>query len=158
MTEFNYCPECAQTLADGACPDGHFVHYDNPVPAVICFLEREDGRFLVFRRAREPMKGSWDMPGGFVEPLEHPEDAVRRELREETALDIEVRGLIGVFPSVYGDTGKKTLDFAYLCRVAGGEFTLSDESAEHAWLPLEEFPELAFKAERDSLAALLESR
>ena len=123
------------------------------MPAVQGWVER-DGKFLILKRAREPQMGRWDMPGGFVEPGEHPEEALRRELREETALEVRVEHLVGIYPSVYGDTGKKTLDLAYHCSISGGEFALSDESRDASWLALEDFPELAFAAERSAYADL----
>ncbi|MBA2506044.1 MAG: NUDIX domain-containing protein [Thermoleophilaceae bacterium] len=155
--QFVFCPVCARELDGDSCPEGHFTFYDNPVPAVQGWVER-DGEFLILKRAREPQKGRWDMPGGFVEPGEHPEETVRRELMEETALSVVVERLVGVYPSVYGDTGKKTLDFAYRCRVEGGEFALSDESRGSRWLALADFPELAFAAERAAYADLTRGR
>lgn len=155
--DFSYCPLCARPLSERSCPEGHFTHYDNPVPAVQGWVE-SGGRYLILKRAREPERGRWDMPGGFVEPGEHPEEAVRRELLEETSMTIAVESLIGIYPSVYGDTGKKTLDLAYRCRIESGEVTISEESREFRWLALEDFPELAFAAERAAYADLTRGR
>jgi NAD+ diphosphatase len=162
---YRFCPRCATELElrrevpedpeRPTCPACGFVHYENPAPTVQGWVERE-GEFLLLRRAREPQRGLWNLPGGFVEPLEAPEDAVRREVGEETTLDVEVLGAFGAFPSPYADTGRATLDLAYRCRVTGGEVRLSDESGEAGWFALDSLPELAFEGERLAAAALRE--
>lgn len=163
MTHFRYCPRCAAELElrrevaedpeRPTCPACGFVHYENPAPTVQAWIER-DGQYLLLRRAREPQRGLWNLPGGFVEPLEAPADAVRREVSEETTLEIEVVAAIGAFPSPYADTGRSTLDLAYRCRLVSGEVRLSDESGEAGWFGLDSLPELAFEGERLAAAAL----
>ena len=68
------------------------VVYANPIPGSQALVER-DGRVLLGRRAHDPAAGLWDLPGGFVDEYEHPLDALRRELREETGLEIEPHGV-----------------------------------------------------------------
>ncbi|HLM49398.1 MAG TPA: NUDIX hydrolase [Solirubrobacteraceae bacterium] len=162
MEEFRFCPRCARPLEEvrggsdagrRACPEGHFVHYGNPAVTVMAWIaEGED--FLVLQRAREPKRLAWDLPGGFVEAGEHPHEAVRREVREETGLDVAPRRLIGIYPGTYGDGGKPTLDLAFLCRVRGGTFALSPESLDARWLPLTRFPAPAFASVRAALGDL----
>src|SRR5689334_9855545 len=94
--EFRFCPTCAQALEPlppghrdagrPACPDGHYVHYDNPAVTTYAFVADADGRFLALRRAHPPSTGEWDLPGGFVEAGEAPADAIVREIAEETGL------------------------------------------------------------------------
>lgn len=62
-----------------------------------------DGRLLLLRRAIEPWRGTWDIPGGFCEPAEHPAETVVREIREETGLEVTVTGLLGIWIDRYGD-------------------------------------------------------
>ena len=160
---YRFCPRCATELESRrevpedperpTCPACGFIHYENPAPTVQGWIER-DGRYLLLRRAREPRRGIWNLPGGFVEPFEAPEDAVRREVAEETGLDVEVIGAIGAFPSAYADTGRATLDLAYRCRLVGGELQVSAESGEADWFEPTSFPELAFEGERLALEAL----
>lgn len=168
MSHFRYCPRCATELevraAQGpdpdrpTCPSCGFVHYGNPTPTVQAWIDR-GGSYLALRRAGEPQKGEWNMPGGFVEAGESGPEAIRREVLEETALEIEVEGLIGVFSSTYGsgDEAQPIFDVAYRCRLLGGELEVSDESSEATWFPLAEFPEPAFEGERKALATLRES-
>ena len=164
---FRYCPRCATELESRretaedpprpTCPDCGFIHYENPAPTVQAWIER-DGRFLFLRRAREPQRGKWNLTGGFLEPFESPEDAIRREALEELGAAIEVGELIGAFSSAYADTGRSTLDLAYRCRLAdpAAELVISDESGEAGWFALAEVPELAFEGERLALARIRE--
>lgn len=163
MAEFRFCPLCGERLEPKAsppdeglpaCPSGHFIHYDNPPTTVQAWIDR-DGEFLILERAQEPFAGRWDVPGGFVEMGERPEQAAIREVREETGLTVSVTGLIGAFTSAYGTTGRHTVDIAYRCRVDAGEFELNrDEKSDAAWVKLADMPELAFAGEREALDVL----
>ena len=163
MTKFRFCPLCGERLEpkpsapdEGlpACPTGHFIHYDNPPTTVQAWIDR-DGEFLILERAEEPFAGHWDVPGGFVEMGESPDEAAVREVREETGLAVIPTELIGAFTSEYGTTGRHTLDIAYLCRIEAGEFELNrDEKSDAAWVTLADMPELAFAGERQALDAL----
>jgi ADP-ribose pyrophosphatase YjhB (NUDIX family) len=165
--EYRYCPRCATGLelraSDGpdpdrpTCPSCGWVHYENPTPTAQAWIDR-DGSFLALERNQDPERGKWNMPGGFVEAGEGGPDAIRREVREETGLEIEVIEVIGIFPSTYGGPGGKPIfDVAYRCRIAPGtsaELRISDESGEARWFPLAEFPEPAFSGEQQALAEL----
>jgi ADP-ribose pyrophosphatase YjhB (NUDIX family) len=166
VSEFRYCPICATKLemrsSEGpdpdrpACPSCGWVHYVNPAPTVQAWIDR-DGAYLALRRAQEPFEGQWNMPGGFVEPGESGPEAIAREVREETGLEVEPIEVIGIFSSDYGSENdeKSILDIAYRCRLVGeAELDVSDESGEARWFPLAEFPEPAFKGERKALAAI----
>lgn len=168
MVEFRYCPLCATELelrpSSGpdperpTCPNDGWVHYENPAPTVQAWIER-DGEFLALRRAAEPLQGEWNMPGGFVEPGESGPEAIAREVLEETGLEIEAGGVIGIFASRYGRAEDATaiFDVAYRCRLVGGEMQVSDESLEAGWFMLDDFPQPAFEGERKALEALRES-
>jgi ADP-ribose pyrophosphatase YjhB (NUDIX family) len=160
---FRFCPLCAAALEPlpaehrdagrPACPAGHFVHYENPAVTTQAWIER-DGRWLLLRRAHEPQAGEWDLPGGFIEPGEDPEDSVRREVREETGLEIEVLGIFAAGASTYGEGGKHTVDIAFRCRSETGEVGVSEEKSEHGWFALGDFPPLAFASENANLERL----
>jgi NAD+ diphosphatase len=165
MADPRFCPQCASELvlrpSDPpdpdrlACPACGWVHYGNPSPTVQAWIER-DGAYLALRRNQDPERGRWNMPGGFVEPGESGPEAIAREVREETGLEVEPVEVIGIFPSTYGpgEDAQAILDIAYRCRERGGEWRLSDESGEAAWFPLAEFPDPAFSGERQALAIL----
>jgi len=165
VSEFRYCPRCATELelrpSEGddpdrlTCPNCGFVHYENPSPTVQAWIER-DGEYLALRRAGEPLKGEWNMPGGFVEANESGPEAIAREVLEETGLEIEAEEVIGIFSSQYGegDDAQPIFDVAYRCRLIGGEMEVSAESLEAAWFTLADFPRPAFEGERQALETL----
>ena len=132
-----------------ACPQRHFVHYDNPAVTAFAFVERS-GRYLVLERGQEPYRGRWELPGGFVEAGESPAEAVRREIFEETGLRIETPNIVGAYTSRYGDGGKWTVDVAFHCQASAGKLSLSAESSDAAWVSIEQMPPLAFEGERSA--------
>lgn len=146
---WRFCPRCgAEGTRHGdhfACPACGHVVWANPAPAVQAVVER-DGKLLLCRRAREPSKGRWDFPGGFLEEDEHPLDALVRELREETGLEIAPDGFVGVWIEPDYD-GRTVLALTWDARVAGGEERPADDVAELRWFGPDELPadeELAF--------------
>lgn len=157
MSDYRFCPLCGERLDatdPPACPKGHFVHYDNPPTTVQAWIERE-GTYLILKRNEEPFAGEWDLPGGFVEMGESPAEAVVREVAEETGLTVAPAEIVGAFTSEYGDTGRHTIDIAYLCRLEGGTFELDRvEKSDAAWMCLDEMPALAFAGERQALETL----
>jgi mutator protein MutT len=101
------------------------------------------GRVLLVKRAHEPLKGEWSLPGGVVELGETLEMALRREVLEETSLDVEVGPVIEVFDRIHGGPdGRVVFHFVivdYLCRVAGASQPTSGSDAEQVcWVPLDE--------------------
>ena len=107
---------------------------------------------LLIRRARDPWKDCWDIPGGFVEPDEHPSSAAERELFEETGLRGHASDLLGMWLDRYGapdPDGMRiaTLNIAYLVTLLSDEqdAVADDETLETVWFPLNELPQnLAF--------------
>ncbi len=149
---WRFCPRCSGTLVQ---EEGHLRcetcgerYWANSLPAVQGLLER-DGRVLLARRAIEPRLGYWDLPGGFVEEGELPGDAVRRELREETGLEVEPVELMRIDIEPYGDR----FVFSVTYRVTGdGEPVAADDVAELRWFSTDELPgEMAFPGQDDVL-------
>jgi len=132
--------------------------YDYPRPMVaadvLVVRTRPDGpngafrEVLLVRRANEPFKGLWAVPGGFVEMDEDVPDAASRELREETGLDIPPRELFeaGVFGRPGRDPRGRTISVAYAANVSPdrAEATAGDDAAEAAWFDARSLPEMAF--------------
>jgi 8-oxo-dGTP diphosphatase len=115
---------------------------------------------LLARRAIDPERGKWDLPGGFLESGEHPLDGLRRELHEETGLDVDPVRFLGVWMDVYGDSGGSTLNLYWLCR-ADGEPHAADDIDEVRWFAADELPsagELAFTVNALVLAAWREQQ
>ncbi len=115
-----FCTQCAgplewRRLEDERLPQpvctrcGH-VEWQNPKPTASALItrRRNDGAIevLLVRRAKEPFRNAWDCPGGFVDPDEHPEQSVLREMREELGLEVDVQRFVGIFMDRYGDDGE----------------------------------------------------
>jgi mutator protein MutT len=102
----------------------------------------DDGRALLIRRAHEPRKGEWSLPGGLVELGERLTDAVRREIAEETGLDVQVGPIIETFDRVHHDPdGRVRFHFVivdYLCAAAGGEAVAGSDAEAVAWVTIDE--------------------
>jgi NADH pyrophosphatase NudC (nudix superfamily) len=132
---YRYCPICAASLVERAdqgeggkvrlaCPDGHWTHWDNPLPVLAALVEVE-GRILLARNAAWPEK-MFALITGFMERDETPEQGVARELKEETNLDADEIQLIGVYEFIR----KNEVIIAYHVR-ASGEIRLSQELVDY---------------------------
>jgi 8-oxo-dGTP diphosphatase len=94
---------------------------------------------LLIQRGRVPFKGQWSIPGGKVEHGERLEDAVRREVMEETGIACQVLGLIGVFEAMPRREGEPHFVMAdYACRWVSGEPLAADDAMDAAFMPLAE--------------------
>lgn len=116
----------------------------------------EGGKVLLIRRAREPFKGEWAIPGGRIEENETAEACAKREMREETGLEVEIIRLTGI----YSDPGRDPrgiIAAAYLVRRTGGSVRAGDDAGEAEWFQLENMPRLCAdhpKILEDALKAL----
>lgn len=99
-------------------------------------------RLVLNERGREPLKGQWSLPGGLVEVGENLVDAIRREVREETGLEVEVLRVAAVFERIQRDeAGRVEYHFVvvdYLCRATGGTLVAGDDASRVAWVRREE--------------------
>lgn len=126
------------------CAACGFEEWGNAAPAVEALVVR-DGRVLLARRGIEPFRGMWDLPGGFLEEDEEPLAALRRELREETGLEIEPGPFLGTAIERYDH--HSVLILSFLAAAPAGDPRPGDDVAELAWLSADELPapeELAF--------------
>lgn len=114
------------------------------------------GRVLIVRRVRSPAHGLYTLPGGGVELGESLEQAVIREIREETALDIEPVELVGFRQAIVRDAGGRVerhfVILPFAARFIGGEISLNEELAEAHWLVPDEISGLKTT---DGLAAIV---
>ena len=121
-------------------------------PNVGIVLMHPDGRVFWARRVR---RDGWQFPQGGMNTDETPLEAMYRELREETGLDVEPQEFLGVWMDVYGESGETTLNLYWVCR-ASGEPEPADDIDGVRWFPPDELPgddELAFTVNALVLAA-----
>src|SRR5690554_1277172 len=112
----------------------------SPIPAVAAVVVK-DGKILLVKRRTEPSKGLWSVPGGKVEQDETLTEAVVREVREETGLEIEVDGVAGVFELKATVEGLPEFHYTivdYFAHPVGGELMPGDDAEEIRWVSLEE--------------------
>jgi 8-oxo-dGTP diphosphatase len=114
---------------------------DRPVVGVGGVVIRS-GRALLIRRGAPPLEGQWSIPGGTLELGETITEGVRRELREETGLDVRVLDLIEVFDRIFPDgEGRPQYHFVildYLCESAAGAARAGSDVTDVAWVGEEE--------------------
>ena len=102
---------------------------------------------LLARRANPPSKGEWSLPGGVVELGEFIEEALRREIREEVSITMEVGGLVGVYDKIFRD-GRGRVLYHYVVvdywgRPASGRLKAGSDISEVRWLPIREMGRLS---------------
>ena len=100
-------PETPKLMVDVVIPDG-------------------EGRVLLIRRGSDPYRGSWALPGGFVDVGETVEDAAAREAKEETGLDVEILRMVGVYSEPDRDPRGHNVSVAFLARAEGDPSAASD--------------------------------
>ena len=153
LAGWRFCPRCREELRGDEqrfdCPACGFVVYASSKATTGALVE-DGSRVLLARRAGEPFEGRWDIPGGFLDEGEHPLDGLRRELREETGLEVEPVEFLGVWMDRYGgeSTAEATLNLYWTARVTGGEPAPADDVDDLRWFERDELPgadELAFE-------------
>lgn len=118
---YAFCPKCGSAKLNVTsersfkCPDCDFVWYVNSSAAVAAIIFNQEGKMLFTRRAVDPDKGKLDLPGGFVDPMETAEDAIRREIYEELGAKIKSLKYHCSFPNEYLFSGLSvfTIDLAF---------------------------------------------
>ena len=103
-----FCSHCAAPLPSPppvTCRSCDTSHWLDAKPCAGALVAR-GGKLMLVRRAHEPWRGAWDVPGGFCGPREHPADAAEREVREETGLAVRVGSVLGMWIDTYAPEGK----------------------------------------------------
>lgn len=100
---------------------------------------------LLIKRLKEPYKDCWALPGGFVEENEDLEEAAKRELLEETSIEINSLEQIGAFGKPFRDPRHHTVSIAFYGETDEHTMAIAADDAKEAyWFPLNELPDLAF--------------
>ncbi len=111
-------------------------------------IVKKGNKILLIKRNREPFKNKWSLPGGYVEYNEKVEDAVIRELSEETGLKVEIKKLFGVYSDPYRDPRGHTITIVFLMNIFGGILKSGDDASDARFFDIKSIPALAFDHEK----------
>ena len=151
MGHMEFCSNCGEknvfSHRDGRerfhCTRCGTIHYENPKPTATLICP-QDNSILLVKRAFEPAKGGWSLPGGFIELNETVENAAARELKEETMLDGTVTHVLGHcshFNTVFGDV----LLIGLVMDIEDySSITPGDDASEAQFFPVGNLPQMAF--------------
>ena len=153
--KIKYCAECGSDEIEKKEIDGRQrtvclncgrIYYRNPIPSVvgISIINEE---ILLVKRGVEPDIGSWCLPGGFIEMGEGTEDAVIRELFEETGVKVEPLDVITIDTTIGGFYGDVVV-IAYEIELASKEFAAGDDAIDVRYFPYANLPRLTFQSHK----------
>lgn len=147
LSRWKFCPVCGSEIGveDGVraeCERCGYRAWASSKATACAVVADDEGRILLARRAGEVFHGYWDLPGGFLGEGEHPLDGLRRELREETGLEVEPDDFLGIWMDRYGDEqdAHATLNLYWSARLVGGESEAADDVSELVWFRPDELP------------------
>lgn len=158
---YKYCPWCGKKLVKKddyfectSCGKSVFLNSFPGAGALII----KNNKILLAIRAKDPHKGKLDIPGGFLKCGELPEVGLKREIKEETSLDIKIIKLHGIYINHYEYQGieYKALDLFYRVKITKGTPKAQDDVAELKWYKIDKIPlgEICFKSNKKALRDL----
>jgi len=157
-----YCPFCRSELKNGhkhqkSCSKCKYVYYNNPRPTASAIIEK-DKKILLVKRVFPPFKGYWDLVGGFLDYHETPEEALRREVKEEVNLDIVEFKLFRIDKNIYIDHDTKerlsVIDHQFIVSKFKGKIDPKDDVSDARWFSINNLPpykKIAFKNIRNAI-------
>ena len=164
---YRFCPVCGtkrEKLSPARpfrCESCGYTSFFGPVTAVGAVITNQKGQVLLIERAKEPGLGMLGMPGGFVDPNEGAEEALRREILEEVGLSVGQLHFLMTAPNAYRYQGivLPVLDIFFCASVSGDQEIAHDDSEVSAWIWTKLTPEIlariAFQSNRQALEYFL---
>ncbi len=134
---------------------------DRPIASVGAIILREDNVLLV-KRGVEPSAGLWSIPGGAIELGETAQDALVREVKEETGLEVEPEEVVEVFNTILEERGRVQYHYViidYLCRYVSGEIAPASDVEDARWVSITDLDRYQMTSTaRPAIAAALKTR
>lgn len=151
---YKYCPYCATELKvrkrdkrkQKFCPNCGWVYYPHVFTAVNAVVIKNN-KILLVKRAREPFINSWQLPGGYVNFGEHPDETVIRELKEETGLKTKKLELLVMIQSDEDPRAPGLFAFFYKVTANGDAHNMdSSENKNVGWFDMGHLPKIGWKS------------
>jgi len=163
--EFIFCPKCSTKLKkkviDGVlrnyCPKCPYIQYINPLPCVAVLIE-QNGKVLIGKRSQNSIEGGkWGIPCGFVEYGESHLEAARREVFEETNLEVKLTSLVAVSSNQIAPS-LHAIVTVFTAEVISGTPVAGDDMVALRWVSKNStFPSMVFEADKTAIKRCLEN-
>ena len=155
LDRFRFCPACGSdqfnpsTVKSKRCAACGFEYFLNAAASTAAFIVNDREELLVGRRAKEPAKGTLDLPGGFVDADETIEEGLARELMEELGCHVRSARYLFSLPNRYPYSGMAipTADCYFRVELEEEDIKAGDDMEHVAWIPLSEVDPTAFGLE-----------
>ena len=164
MKKLKFCSLCGKELVlqtlDGTnrkkCQSCEFINFNNPKPAVAAVIIK-DRKILLVKRAINPHQGKWQIPGGFVESGESLEGGLKREIKEELGVDIEILDYLESFGDgySYGVPEETTVNIYFMTKIKQGRLKNDHENQEIKFFDLNKLPSVCFKNNRMAIESYI---
>ncbi len=115
--------------------------YKNPIPTVDAIIQKSSSILLV-KRKKDPYKNQFALPGGFVNEGETIEEAIEREVYEETSLKVHPIDILGVYSDPTRDPRGHMMTVVFVVLIIRGNATAGDDAKEISWIPIEKLDEI----------------
>jgi 8-oxo-dGTP diphosphatase len=161
---YKYCSICGGRLKKDkrgnlACIKCSFINFRNPRPTATGLIFYKN-KILLTKRAKKPFKGWWDLPGGYVEHGETAEQALKREMKEETGLDIKIKNIFGTYLGIASFDADKywILSIVFIAEAQKRELQANDDVLASRWFAKKEIPsKIAFDSNQKIIKDFLKS-
>lgn len=157
-----FCPFCGKKLSTikeeynqkrKSCGHCNWTYYPYVAAAVAAVIVRGE-KALMVQRAKEPYRDTWMFPAGFIEHGEHPLEALKREVKEETNLSIKKAHLIDVFQSRDDPRSLGHFVFFYRAAVSKGRLKTDEENKGIAWVDIKNPPKIGWRTHKHIMRLL----